>query len=157
MRLIIDGGFGAFPIFGESLQSGAEVVRLGFTDATVAKVYDAIGRRIIFQAVQFRGLLVRSLLAEQNILVWHGQFAQLFQHGLSFQFSELREFVDDLDCAHGNNVFSPRGVVILEFVILASSFLHPFLFLHERDDFAEVVHHGLKLGDGFAGEILRFG
>ena len=37
------------------------------------------------------------------------------------------------------------------------SFLHALFLFHERDDFAEIIHHRLQLRDGFGGEVLRFG
>ena len=40
---------------------------------------------------------------------------------------------------------------------LVAHALHALFLLHERDDFAEVVHHGFEFGDRFGGEVLRLG
>src|SRR5262245_8223772 len=36
-------------------------------------------------------------------------------------------------------------------------FLRAFFFLHQRDYLLQVIYDGLKFGDRFAGEVLRFG
>ena len=38
-----------------------------------------------------------------------------------------------------------------------SSFRDALLFLQQGHEVAEVVHHGFEFGDGFSGELLRFG
>lgn len=39
--------------------------------------------------------------------------------------------------------------------VMHRSFRHAFLLLHERHDFAEVIHDGFKFGDRFAGLALE--
>src|SRR5205823_13033202 len=42
-------------------------------------------------------------------------------------------------------------------VAVLPSLLDRFLFLDQCCDFAKIIHNGLELCDGFAGEILRLG
>lgn len=37
------------------------------------------------------------------------------------------------------------------------SYLNRLLLFHEGNDFFQVIDHGLQLGDGFGGKVLRFG
>jgi hypothetical protein len=40
---------------------------------------------------------------------------------------------------------------------IGGSFVHVLLIFRQGDEFFEVVHDGLELGDGFGGEVLGFG
>jgi hypothetical protein len=98
---IVDGRFGSIPILRECLQAGTEIARLHFADPTRSQIDSAVIRCGFLQTVECCGLLICRLFAWADIFILRGKLAQLFKHSPTLSVAQLREFFDDLRCAHG--------------------------------------------------------
>ena len=93
---IVNGGFRTFPVFGESLQSRTQIGGLDFINAAIM---------------------------QRHHRIFGGDFRKFPAHGFQFRRRQLRQFVDNLGCAHGFNLVCNGRFAMAFFVVAQASCL----------------------------------
>src|SRR5687767_1277893 len=63
---------------------------------------------LVLHAIKYQSAIQRGLIAGGDVLIFLGQFQQLFTHGTPLRFREVRQFVDDLCGAHEREKISTQ-------------------------------------------------
>src|SRR5262245_7494590 len=103
------------------------------------------------------------------LLMWENLHVSC-EHRPPLSFGQFGQFFDDVCSAHTQKLIGQTSVVRMKFPTFSLTHLptfpptrragllfHAFFLLHERDDLSQIIHHRFQFGDGFAGEVLRFG
>ncbi len=98
---IVDGRFRSIPVFGECLQPGTEIAGLSLADPTRSQIDSSIIRCGFLHPIESGGLLICRLFACADIFILRGKLAQLSEHSATLGLAQLREFLDNFRCAHG--------------------------------------------------------